>query len=425
MLKALSETLREWPREWFVAPGYISIREAAAVETTMTFGIPHNPREAVSKLKPRTVVNYRICLHTHAAPVIGSIKLDMVTLSDIAKLHQRIGQTKPMTANRIIECIGSVYRYAATCGLVKRGHNPAAHVEAFREQRRERFLTSEELARLGDAIREAETTGIPWEVDGKKPTAKHAAAALRLLIFTGARLREILWLKWNYVDFASTGCCCCRTARLVARPLCSMPRPWTGEHDPTLRAPGCGPAAASFGADCWSDRSGDGRDGGHARPEALAEIHDALARGQIAAWSATIQEPVPRELPAATWSIFEFAYAEQNGLLYTLTFRPSGSIDEQPLKDLRFKSVEVRRHWPGAEPASRPLTTVAKQTECKRWLSSEMRASPDRPRPKSQVLAEAKKRFPNLSKRGFNRAWGDAINETGAEKWSKAGRRSA
>jgi integrase len=170
--------------------------------------------EAASKLKSRTVVNYRIYLHKHAAPVIGSIKLDMVMPSDVAKLHRRIGQTKPMTANRVVECVGSVYRYAATCGLVKRGHNPAAHIEAFREQRRERFLTSEELAHLGDAIREAETTGIPWEVDGKKPTAKHipkknrvtkigphAAAALRLLIFTGARLREILGLKWNYVDF--------------------------------------------------------------------------------------------------------------------------------------------------------------------------------------------------------------------------------
>jgi integrase len=187
---------------------------ARKIPTFRDFAERYLAEEAVSKLKPRTVVNYRIYLHKHAAPVIGSIKLDMVTLSDIAKLHQRIGQTKPMTANRIIECIGSVYRYAATCGLVKRGHNPAAHVEAFREQRRERFLTSEELARLGDAIREAETTGIPWEVDGKKPTAKHipkknrttniglhAAAALRLLIFTGARLREILWLKWNYVDF--------------------------------------------------------------------------------------------------------------------------------------------------------------------------------------------------------------------------------
>ena len=33
------------------------------------------------------------------------------------------------------------------------------------------------------------------------PISPHAAAALRLLLFTGARLREILHLKWDYVDF--------------------------------------------------------------------------------------------------------------------------------------------------------------------------------------------------------------------------------
>lgn len=57
-------------------------------------------------------------------------------------------------------------------------------------------------------------TGIPWEVDETKPNAKHlvkdgirrtliwpyAAAALRLLILTGARLREILNLNWEWVD---------------------------------------------------------------------------------------------------------------------------------------------------------------------------------------------------------------------------------
>jgi integrase len=182
--------------------------------TFREFAVRYLAEEAVAKLKPRTVVNYRIYLLKHAAPAIGSIKLDAVTPPDIAKLHQRIGMTKPMTANRVVRCIGSVYRYAATCGLLARGHSPAAHIETFREQRRERFLTSEELARLGDAIREAETKGIPWELDEKKPEAKHtpkknrmtkigshAAAALRLLILTGARLREILGLKWDYVDF--------------------------------------------------------------------------------------------------------------------------------------------------------------------------------------------------------------------------------
>jgi len=61
--------------------------------------------------------------------------------------------------------------------------------------------------RLGSAIREAETAGIPWTVDESRPNAKHVpedkrftriglypAAALRPLLFTGCRLREILHL---------------------------------------------------------------------------------------------------------------------------------------------------------------------------------------------------------------------------------------
>jgi len=57
-------------------------------------------------------------------------------------------------------------------------------------------------------------SGWPYSVDETKPKAKHApkegnrrtvigphaAAALRLLVFTGARLREILHLKWEHVD---------------------------------------------------------------------------------------------------------------------------------------------------------------------------------------------------------------------------------
>jgi integrase len=74
------------------------------------------------------------------------------------------------------------------------------------------------LERLGIAIRKAETIGIPWVVDESKPNAKHtpktkpftkidptAAAALRLLLFTGCRLREILHLRWEQVDF-ERGC---------------------------------------------------------------------------------------------------------------------------------------------------------------------------------------------------------------------------
>jgi len=161
-------------------------------------------------------------------------------------------------------------------------------------------------------------------------------------------------------------------------------------------------------------------------PETLTEIQDALVRGQIAAWSATTREPVPRELPAATWSIYVLAFEEKNGLIHTCIVHSTGSPDAPPLKDLRFKSVEVRRHWPGTEPHPiSPPSTAAAQTECRRWLSREMSASPDRPRAKKQVWAEATERFPKLSKRSFDHAWKASISETGAEKWSKAGPRSA
>ena len=94
-------------------------------------------------------------------------------------------------------------------------NNPAKGIDRNPEQGRERYLTSKEFQRLGNALRMAETNGLPWMVDETKPKAKHvpkadkrrtiadpfAVAAIRLLILTGARLREILHARWESVDF--------------------------------------------------------------------------------------------------------------------------------------------------------------------------------------------------------------------------------
>jgi hypothetical protein len=95
---------------------------AREMPTFRDFAARYLAEEAQAKLKPRTVVNYEICLRKHAIPVIGSLKLDRVATSDIAKMHRLIGETKPMTANRVVECVSSIYRYAAISGLVLRGH---------------------------------------------------------------------------------------------------------------------------------------------------------------------------------------------------------------------------------------------------------------------------------------------------------------
>jgi integrase len=69
--------------------------------------------------------------------------------------------------------------------------NPCKHVEKFKEQGRERFLTPEELVRIGQAIAEAERSG-------SEPLA--ALAALRMLFLTGMRRGEVLSLRWPEVD---------------------------------------------------------------------------------------------------------------------------------------------------------------------------------------------------------------------------------
>ncbi len=85
-------------------------------------------------------------------------------------------------------------------------------------------------------------------------------------------------------------------------------------------------------------------------PEALIKIHDALSRDQIAAWSATSPESVPRQLPPATWSVHVFTFKLRDGLLHLHIIRSARSTKKRKLTDVLFKSVEVRRFWPSAKP---------------------------------------------------------------------------
>jgi integrase len=165
------------------------------------------------KRKPGTTTFYRDILDRIVKPELGTTKADKVTRAALAKIHGKLRAT-PFQANRMLAVVGSMYAFAARIGAVPEGTNPARKIDKFTEHRRERFLTGAELEQLGAAIREAETKGIPWDIDEAKPTAKHlpkaknrktkispfAAAALRLLLFTGCRLREILHLRWENVD---------------------------------------------------------------------------------------------------------------------------------------------------------------------------------------------------------------------------------
>ena len=123
-------------------------------------------REEVRPIrKSRTAELYDVYFRLHVVPTLGTKRAREVTHSDVVKLHRKVGARKPVTANRMVVVISGLYSWAGRTGRVPEGVNPAKGVTRFREQGRERFLSDEELVRLGDALREAETVGLPWAVD--------------------------------------------------------------------------------------------------------------------------------------------------------------------------------------------------------------------------------------------------------------------
>lgn len=166
-----------------------------------------------TKRKARTGDEYTRMLTAYVLPTIGSKRIVDVRRADVARMHGRLSAS-PYQANRALAVVSAVWNWAARRDEVALADNPARAIERYPEKGRERYLTSEELARVGDVLREGETIGLPYSVDETKPTAKHApkadhrrskldpfaVAAIRLLILTGARLREILDAQWSQLD---------------------------------------------------------------------------------------------------------------------------------------------------------------------------------------------------------------------------------
>ena len=100
----------------------------------------------------------------------------------------------------------------------------------------------------------------------------------------------------------------------------------------------------------------------------------------------------------------------------------------EPLSDFHGSSGAPAQHKQGQ--LEKPKKSVARVTAknnsikaCRLWLSEIMRSNPAKPKPRDDYLKEALVRWPGtLGKRGFKRAWDEAVETTGADAWSASGR---
>jgi integrase len=161
--------------------------ERKAAPTVAEFAARFLREHAEAKRKTRTALEYARLLDKIVVPALGAKKIADVTRQDVSRLHHALSET-PYQANRVLAVLAKMFNLAEAWGERPDGSNPCRHITKFPEKARERMLSADELARLGEVL--ATDDGGPY-----------AVAAIRLLVFTGARLSEILGLRWEWIDF--------------------------------------------------------------------------------------------------------------------------------------------------------------------------------------------------------------------------------
>lgn len=161
----------------------------------------------IATKKASTLVSDRGRIERHIKPLIGHVRLTDVSKATVARFMQDVAMGKTATdvktrrrgraivtggkgtASRTVGLLGGIFTYAVEAGMMS--ENPVRGVKRYKDKKNLRFLSYEELIRLGKALREV-------EANGANP---QGVAIIRLLILTGCRKGEIEQLRWQDVDF--------------------------------------------------------------------------------------------------------------------------------------------------------------------------------------------------------------------------------
>ena len=141
-------------------------------------------RRHARRWKPSTRASNRHLVERYLVPFFGAMPVAAITRADVRSWFDSLSGT-PGTANRTLPVLSVMMRQAELWEVRPQGSNPCRGMRRYRLPPRERFLSTDELKRLGFVLDHAGD--------------RQAAAAIRLLLFTGARPSEITGLRWDWV----------------------------------------------------------------------------------------------------------------------------------------------------------------------------------------------------------------------------------
>lgn len=157
-------------------------------------------------MKPRTKAYTLARLRNHVIPLLGTRRAPEINSGDIERFvtdvttgktakDEKVGPRKRIivrggagAARKVVRDLSAVFSFALRSEIVTRNPCESAAVRKT-DNRRERFLSLEEVTRLGIALDEVEAEGV-------NPKAVNIA---RLWALTGCRREEIAGLRWSEV----------------------------------------------------------------------------------------------------------------------------------------------------------------------------------------------------------------------------------
>lgn len=145
--------------------------------------------EAQTQLRPRTREWYEIAIRKHLTPRLGRKRLAEIREDDIVRVIREMecAGAAGWTIRGVLTPLGRILNHAARRGLIP--SNPLTRLERNErpsvDRSEMRILGREEIAKLSATA------------------PKRYAAILATALLTGARLGELLGLKWADVDFAA------------------------------------------------------------------------------------------------------------------------------------------------------------------------------------------------------------------------------
>jgi integrase len=125
----------------------------------------------------------------HIIPAWGSLKVAAIKRADVAALHNKIGKNKGhYEANRTLALISTMLKLAEHWGILEEGApNPARGVKKFHEEKRDRFLQSDELPKFFSALAEEPNDTI--------------RDYILISLLTGARRDNVQSMRWDQISF--------------------------------------------------------------------------------------------------------------------------------------------------------------------------------------------------------------------------------